>query len=75
MPTRQQLHQWYKKFSEVLLKNADIDVKNPNDLGRVKNIQITKWDTTNPDKPESVLKQDVPNAQVQKEAGVPNVMG
>lgn len=52
MPSKQQLQEWYKKFSEILLKNADIDVTKAESLGCVKNIQITKWDTTNPDKPD-----------------------
>ena len=51
-PNSQQLQAWYKKFSEVLLKNAEIDVNSPKDLGRVKNFQITKWDTTNPSTPD-----------------------
>ena len=51
-PTSQQLRKWYKNFSELLLKNADIDVTNPAHLGLVKNIQVTKWDTTNPDTPD-----------------------
>lgn len=51
-PTNQQLREWYKNFSELLLKNADIDVTNPAHLGLVKNIQVTKWDTTNPDTPD-----------------------
>ena len=51
-PTSQQLQTWYQKFSEILLKNADIDVFSPKDLGRVKNIQITNWDAANPATPE-----------------------
>ena len=51
-PTSQQLRKWYKDFSEILLKNADIDVTNPKHLGLIKNIQVTKWDTTNADKPD-----------------------
>ena len=51
-PTSNQLREWYKRFSETLLKNADIDVTNPKHLGLIKNIQVTKWDTTNPDTPD-----------------------
>lgn len=51
-PSSQQLQEWYKKFSEILLKNADIDVNTPEDLAFVKNFQITKWDTTNPETPD-----------------------
>ena len=51
-PTHKQLQEWYKKFSDILLKNADIDVTNPKHLGLIKNIQVTKWDTTNADKPD-----------------------
>ena len=52
MPSKQQLQEWYKKFSEILKREADIDVNDINDLTRVKNIQITKWDTTNPEMPD-----------------------
>ena len=52
MPNRQQLQEWYKQFSKVLKDEAGIDVTLPAALGRVKNIEITKWDTTNPDKPD-----------------------
>lgn len=51
-PTNQQLKAWYEKFSEILLKNADIDVNRPETLGLVKNFQITKWDTTNATTPD-----------------------
>ena len=51
-PNSRQLREWYKNFSELLLKNADIDVTNPGHLGLIKNIQVTKWDTTNPDTPD-----------------------
>ena len=51
-PTNQQLKAWYEKFSEILLKNADIDVSKPEALGLVKNFQITKWDTTNHNTPD-----------------------
>ena len=51
-PTSQQLRSWYKSFSEILLKNADIDVNLPEALGLIKNIQVTKWDTTNPETPD-----------------------
>ena len=51
-PNSQQLREWYKNFSEILLKNADIDVTKPEHLGLIKNIQVTKWDTTNPDTPD-----------------------
>ena len=51
-PNSRQLREWYKNFSEILLKNADIDVTNPKHLGLIKNIQVTKWDTTNPDTPD-----------------------
>lgn len=51
-PNDRQLREWYKNFSEILLKNADIDVTNPGHLGLIKNIQVTKWDITNPDTPD-----------------------
>ncbi len=54
-PNSQQLREWYKKFSDVLKREADIDVNDINDLARVKNIQITRWDTTNPSTPEVTI--------------------
>ena len=51
-PTHKQLQEWYKKFSDILLKNADIDVNKPEALGLVKNFQITKWDATNVNAPD-----------------------
>ena len=51
-PNDRQLREWYKNFSETLLKNADIDVTNPKHLGLIKNIQVTKCDTTNPETPD-----------------------
>ena len=47
-----QLREWYKQFSDILLQNADIDVNNPKHLGLIKNFEITKWDSTNPTTPD-----------------------
>lgn len=40
----QELHQWYEKFSKELYEKANIDVNRKEDLGRVKNFAIKKWD-------------------------------
>lgn len=40
----QELHQWYEKFSKELYEKANIDVNRKEDLGRVKNFDIKKWD-------------------------------
>lgn len=39
-----ELHQWYDKFSKELYEKANIDVNRKEDLGRVKNFSIKKWD-------------------------------
>lgn len=39
-----ELRQWYEKFSKELYEKGNIDVTRKEDLGRVKNFDIKKWD-------------------------------
>lgn len=40
----EELRQWYEKFSKELYEKGNIDVNRKEDLGRVKNFAIKKWD-------------------------------
>lgn len=44
----QQLRQWYAKFAKELYEKGNIDVTRKEDLGRVKNFDIQKWDADDP---------------------------
>ena len=37
---REELHQWYEKFTKELYEKGNIDVNRKEDLGRVKNFAI-----------------------------------
>lgn len=50
--TSQALREWYQQFAKELYEKAQIDVTCKEDLGRVKNFYITKWDDNEPMGPE-----------------------
>ena len=70
--TKEELREWYARFSKELYEKANIDVNRVEDLGRVKNFKVVKWDYTQVLNPEVVSTYAfVPQKDMQYEVEPP----
>ena len=51
----EQLREWYARFSKEVYEKAQIDVTRKEDLGRIKNFEIKRWDSEHLDEVEVEL--------------------